>query len=233
MINENENENENENSKNKQKIKDLRGPGSKFIKMDPRSRKKDHYDTPLTFKEKITAIKGIILYIIIFIISIPYILYKLGLYDFLKLYFVNTDLLATVISFDKGYFKDIFKYLYNDTGSLVGFLSQSFINWSVLMGLFFITISESCKKSKSYTLSKLAFILLITYLLPSRYLIKIQNEIYNFLTNKKILTKNLRGLITILLGLILAISFIAFENLVIFLFSGKLKKVIDYLFKII
>ena len=223
----------NENSKIKQKIKHLHGPGSKFIKMDPHSRKKDHYDTQLTYSEKMTAIKGTIFYIIIFIITIPYILYKLGLNDFLKLYFVNTDLLATVISFDKGNFKDIFKYLYNDTSPFIGFLSQSFINWSVLMGLFFITISETCKKPKSYTLSKIAFILIITYLLPSRYLVKMQNEIYYFLTNKLLFTKKITGILTILIGIILAMLIIGLENIVIFLFSDKLKKIIDYLFKII
>ena len=42
------------------------------------------------------------------------------------------------------------------------FLSQSIINWSVLMGLFFIIATEAKKKQITTVLSKVAFILFIT-----------------------------------------------------------------------
>ena len=94
----------------------ISGKGSKFIRKDINSRNQDHHDVILTQYENYRAILGIIIYIIVFIITIPMMLYKLNLMTFLKLYFLNTDQIATVISFDKGLFKNIFKYIYNDTG---------------------------------------------------------------------------------------------------------------------
>ena len=63
------------------------------------------------------------MYIIVFIITIPILLYKFKFITFLKLYFLNTDQVATVISFHEGAFKHIFKYIYNDTGPFMRFIS--------------------------------------------------------------------------------------------------------------
>ena len=210
----------------------ISGKGSKFIRKDINSRNQDHHDVILTQYENYRAILGIIIYIIVFIITIPMMLYKLNLMTFLKLYFLNTDQIATVVSFDKGIFKNIFKYIYNDTGPLIGYLSQSLINWTVLMGLFYVIITESRKKTVNDALSKLGFMLFITYLLPSRYLIKLQEWFYRKIGRKHMYDNiDINGFYTILFGLSLVTVTISIEDFLVKNFSGKVKLLLDWLFK--
>ena len=207
--------------------------GKKFIKKDPNSRRHAYHDVHLTPEENLLATKGLILYFLCFIILIPILIYKLKFYDFLKLYFVNTDLVASALSFDKGIFKNVFKYIYNDTGPLIGFISQSLINLCVLVGIFFIIIKENCKKNINSTLSKVVFILTLTYLLPCRYIIKFQHGFYNWLLDKNIFNKKYVGILSILLGLLLIIFIIIIEQLVIFTFSKNLQEIFSLIFKLL
>jgi hypothetical protein len=212
----------------------VEGTASKLVRRDPNSRNQDYHDIKLSNYEQIRAIIGIIIYVSIFIILIPIILYKLGFTNFLKLYFLNTDLIATTISYDKGIFKNIFKYIYNDTGPLVGFMSQSIINWFVLMGLFYLIITESRKKPVNDALSKVGFMLFITYLLPSRFIIKLQEWFYGYAGGKDTYYNiDITGIITILFGLILVILVIGFEDLIVKHFSFYAKKLLDYIFKVL
>lgn len=210
------------------------GQGCRFIRRDINSRNQEHHDVYLTNREKMVAILGVIIYVTLFIVIIPITLYKVGFTTFLKLYFLNTDLIATVISFDKGIFKNLFKYLYNDTGPFIGFISQSIINWSVLMGLFFIIATEAKKKQITTVLSKVAFILFITYLLPGRYIIKLQEWFYNFV-NQKTTNYNIKlsGILSILFGFILVILLITFEDYSIYFLSDYVKKIFDNIFKLL
>jgi hypothetical protein len=140
---------------------------------------------------------------------------------------VNTDLIATVISFDKGPFKNIFKYLYNDTGPLIGFISQSIINWSVLFGLFYIMLSEGKNKRMTEGLSKIAFILMITYLLPGRFIIGWMEDFYQYLVRILHHQSIDEGILTMIIGVILAIGFILLEALSIEHLAPFLKKWLD------
>jgi hypothetical protein len=210
------------------------GPGSKFIRRDANSRNQDYHDVKLSNYEYIRSIIGILIYIIIFIIIIPITLYRLKFTNFLKLYFLNTDLIATTISYDKGIFKNIFKYIYNDTGPLIGFLSQCIINWFVLMGLFYIIVSESCKKSITHTLSIVGFMLFISYLLPARFVIKLQEWFYKFIGGKNMYNNiDINGIITILFGLILIVIVISFEDFIVKHYSYSAKNLLDYIFKLL
>lgn len=220
------------NIKERSPTSGLQGPGSGFIRKDPNSRNQDYHNVYLTTKEKMRAIFGLVIYVTIFIILIPIGLYKIGFITFLKIYFLNTDLIATVLSYNKGIFKNIFKYLYNDTGPLIGFISQSIINWSVLMGLFYIILNENKNKKVTYALSKVAFILFITYLLPSRFIIQLQEWFYNYIGGKNNYNNiDLSGLMTILFGFILVVLLIGFESFVIDHLSGFVKKILDSFLK--
>ena len=208
--------------------------GARYIKRDRNSRNQDHHDKKLTNKQKVQGLLGLIIFISVFIILIPLGMYKLGFVTLAKLYFVNTDLIATTISFDKGPFRNIFKYLYNDTGPFIGYLSQNLINWSVLLGLFYIMINESKKEKISSPLSKVAFILLITYLLPGRYIIKLQEEYYKYAGGRKMFKGyDLTGIKTVLLGFTVVFLLISFEDFCIHKFSKRVENIIDKLFKFI
>ena len=203
------------------------GAGSKHIRKNINSRNQDHHDVVLTSEQEHTAITGLIIYIIVFIIGIPILLHKLGFSEFLKLYFVNTDLIATIISFDKGPFKNIFKYLYNDTGPIIGFISQSVINWSVLFGLFYIMLSEGKNKRMTEGLSKIAFILMTTYLLPGRFIIGWMEDFYQYLVSILHDKSVDEGILTMLIGVLFGIGFILIEALSIKHLAPHLKTWLD------
>ena len=222
-------QNNNNKSNNNKSYKHKFQAGSKFIKTNPNSNYIGHHDKSLTPKEENTAIKGLISYVIIFLIFIPYLLFRLKFNELLKLYFLNTDQIATVLSFDKGIFRNIFKYLYTDTTPLIGFISQTIINWSVLMGLFFLVVTELKNKAPAYVLSRVGIILLVTYFTPSRYIIKFQHEAYNYLknlNNLKFINENILGNFVIFLGLILVVLIISFEALLLFMFSKSIEKLL-------
>lgn len=188
----------------------------------------------LSKNEQNIAILGTVIYIIVFIITIPIILYKFGFTTLVKIYIINTDLLATIISFDKGPFQNIFKYLYNNTEPFIGYLSQNIINLSVLLSLFYIRLKESKKESSSASLSIIFFILLITYLLPGRYIIKLQDKFYNYIGKKQFWNGyDINGIKTVIFGLFIVLLLILFEDLSIHYFSHYLEKIIGNLFKII
>ena len=188
----------------------------------------------LSKNEQNIAILGTVIYIIVFIITIPIILYKIGFTTLVKIYIVNIDLLAIIISFDKGPFQNIFKYLYNNTQPFIGYLSQNIINLSVLLALFYFRLKESKKESTSASLSIIFFILLITYLLPGRYIIKLQDKFYNYIGKEQFWNGyDINGIKTVIFGLFIVLLLILFEDLSIHYFSHHLEKIIDNLFKII
>jgi len=188
----------------------------------------------LTKNEKITAILGTTIYILFFIIIIPIILYKLNFTNLLKIYIINTDLISIVISYHKGPFQNIFKYLYNNTDPFIGYLSQNIINLSVLTSLFYIRLIESKKENIYVSISKLTFILLITYLLPGRYIIKIQDYFYNYLGKEQFWNGyNINGIISVFIGLFIVFLLISFEAFSVYYLSNSFAKFINNLSQII
>ena len=178
-------------------------------------------------------IYGLIIYIIIFIIIIPYFIYKFKLYLFLQLYFVNTDLLASIISFQGGPFNsNIFKYLYNDTKPLIGYISYNIINLFVLLGIAYIIINFSKeKKSMSYGLAAGFFTYILTYLFPSRFIVGLMDNFDKYLIHfpgiKDKYNSNFIWFFTCLVGFVFALLFILIEQLCIKHFASYLASFID------
>ena len=123
---------------------------------------------------------GISIFVIIFIITIPTILYKSGYHALLEVYMPNFDLLATAVSYNGGpYGIPIFQELYNpNSHNLLGFSSRLFINYLSLLGLTYL-VARRVKLSKS--LSKgwaIGFVMLIlTYLVPNEFISGIQTKL--------------------------------------------------------
>lgn len=197
------------------------------------SKKKSNIYT-LTKNELNTAIFGTTIFIFFFIIVIPIILYKLNFTTLLKIYIINTDLLSIVLSFNKGPFQNIFKYLYINTDPLIGYLSQGLINLSVLLSLYYIRILELKKDNIQHSMSKITFILLITYLLPGRFIIKLQEHFYNYLGKQQLWHGyDINGIKTLLFGLFIVLLIILLENLSIRYLSDYFAKFVYNLYKTI
>ena len=85
-------------------------------------------------------LKGIILYIVVFVVAIPIILYRYGFTEVLEVYMPNFDLLATAVSFGGGPSNSrIFQELYNtDSENILGQTSTLMINYLSLLGLTYL-----------------------------------------------------------------------------------------------
>jgi hypothetical protein len=196
--------------------------------------KKKIKNISLTKNEINTAILGTTIYILFFIIIIPIILYKLNFTNLLKIYIINTDLISIVISYHKGPFQNIFKYLYNNTDPFIGYLSQNIINLSVLTSLFYFRLTESKKENIYVSISKITLILLITYLLPGRYIIKIQDYFYNYLGKEQFWNAyNINGIISVFIGLFIVLLLISLEAFSVYYLSNSFAKFINNLSQII
>lgn len=183
---------------------------------------------------------GLLIYIIIFIGIIPYIIFKNKWYGFLEIYFINVDLLASVVSFRGGPFNsNIFKYLYNNTDPLIGYISNNIINLFVLLGIAFVIINLSIQKSIVYGMSVSFFIYIITYLFPSRFINNFMIYIYIYFNeNFSVFLKKyfnfdtkiistLIWFIVFIIGFVFALLFILFERFCIKYFVKDIAYLID------
>ena len=127
---------------------------------------------------------GIFIFIVLFVITIPILLYKFHFYEILEVYMPNFDLLATAVSFQDGALGNIyFQELYNeDSGNIIGWLSTFFINYLSLLGLTYL-VARRVKLTKSLLKGwSIGFVMLImTYLLPNIFITYIQNKLSDYI----------------------------------------------------
>ena len=124
---------------------------------------------------------------------------------------------ANVFSIHGG-INSIWKHLYLPTPiTLFSVFSQNLINYLALLGISYIFIRESKKKTviKGVTLS--IIMLLITYLIPTQLIPYLLDGIKN---------KNL----LLLLGMIIIGIIIGIERLIINVSSKRIEKIIDFYF---
>jgi hypothetical protein len=76
--------------------------------------------------------------------------------------------------------------------------------------------------------------LFISYLLPARFVIKLQEWFYKFIGGKNMYNNiDINGIITILFGLILIVIVISFEDFIVKHYSYSAKNLLDYIFKLL
>ena len=173
---------------------------------------------------------GIIFFIIVFVITIPTLLYKLNLHTILEVYMPNFDLLATALSFQDGalgnpYFQELYG---EDNENFLGWGSTLFINYLSLLGLTYLVarrvyITKSLRKGWA-----IGFVmLLLTYLIPNIFITFFQNKVSDLLQSiflsekninknlgnpeKKNWTFHISNIIILLVGLGIATLFILAE----------------------
>jgi hypothetical protein len=133
-------------------------------------------------------LKGIAIYIIVFVITIPILLYKYRYNEILEVYMPNFDLLATAVSFGGGPRDSrIFQELYNSgSENIMGQTSTLFINYLSLLGLTYLVarrvdITKSLAKGWG-----IGFVMLfLTYLVPNEIIASAQNKFAETFLNVK------------------------------------------------
>jgi len=104
----------------------------------------------------------------------------------------------------------------------------------VLTSLFYFRLTESKKENIYVSISKITLILLITYLLPGRYIIKIQDYFYNYLGKEQFWNAyNINGIISVFIGLFIVLLLISLEAFSVYYLSNSFAKFINNLSQII
>ena len=192
--------------------------------MEELRNQKDIIEIDETIKKRINVKKqllGVFIYICVFAITIPIILYKNKFYIVLQGYLPNLDLVANLLcwySGDNGLWSD----LYSSTAlSLYGFFSQSFVNYLALLGVTFIFTRRGMQSKSMMEAWSPAFImLLVTYLLPSNFIRYTLNKFHKIYNNREV---------TVLFGIIVTSCIVLFESFLI----KNLKKTLDKIAKFI
>ena len=175
-----------------------------------------------------TILFGFIIFVIIFIIIIPTVLFKHKLYPILEAYMPNLDLVATVITWHGGPF-NIWKHLYPPSAQTIyGFSSQTFINYIALLGLTYIVIRETKRTNSIIKGWAFAFVMLMmTYLLPSQIISYIMDKISELLNNSII-----SNIIVVIAGFFITSLIIMSESYVLTNYQTQIENIVQKIINI-
>ena len=122
----------------------------------------------------------------------------------LQIYFLNIDLIATILGHVDGPLVKYYKYLYSDSAPLIGFISNinnvNGFNWYILY-----CNRRYKNKPTEFGLSRAIIIVLITFLIPNRFLTKTMHYSFKHLTEDYNFDSNVASYLCLIPGLLLAI----------------------------
>ena len=186
-------------------------------------------------KKNSYSILGFVIYIIIFILTIPYLLIQYKRFDILAAYFPNLDNIATVLGYMGGppvqFPGEIWKFLRESCHeSVFEFLSIGFIHYVSLLGLIYIVAHYTNKYksvSKGWAIS--FFMLFITYIIPGHLIQNLQKKIGNII-NKNIQSYTIFNYLSVVsFGLLFVYLLIFIEERLIHKYSFDLARLIQYI----
>ena len=171
---------------------------------------------------------GLFLFVSIFIITIPYILFKYSYYTILEAYLPNVDLIANILTWHKGPF-GIWEHLYPPTPlTIYGFSSKTVINYVALLGLTYIVVRETKRTNSIIKGWSLAFVmLLITYLLPNQFVSWVMDKSYDFLKVTENISLLKANTLTVLLGGFFTICIILIETFILRAYRKNIENVVN------
>lgn len=173
---------------------------------------------------------GWLIYLLIFVLIIPFLLFKNKSYSILEAYLPNLDLIATVLTWKSGPY-DIWKHLYPyPVYNYFGYASQTIINYMALLGLTYIVTRETKRTHSIVKGWSMAFVmLLMTYLLPAQFIGMAMDKTSNMFKTKYPLINNT---VVALVGFIVVIIVISTEAFVLKNYSHVLEYGVQKLMKI-
>lgn len=177
---------------------------------------------------------GFIIFFIVFVMGVPYLLYKYSYFTILTGYMPNVDLVANILTWNGGP-GNIWTNLYNPhnrpSSTLESYICKTLINYIALLGVTFLVAQAAIKMKsihKGWSISIVT--LLMTYLLPSDIISLLMDEISIFLIKCSI-PMNFNTMITMLSGTILTVCIILLESKIIHKYIGNLDSVAEILLK--
>ena len=172
-------------------------------------------------------ILGLLVYILVFGITIPYFLYKYNKIEILEAYLPNLDLIANILGYSKGPFGDIFEDLYNLNKVQISIIA---INYFALLGVTFLIALKTLRTKSLIDGWSSAFIMLLaTYLVPGNplsYLLYVFGKNIASVSDVLKVGTFLNWLVTVIFGTIIAVMVIMFESLLISNFGNFIKTVL-------
>ena len=162
---------------------------------------------------------GLLLFIAVFVILVPWLIIRSGRLELLIPYFPNVDMIATAISYNGGpdifgSLKNVWLYLY-DSRTTQGYMSKMLINYFSLIGATGVIAYKSHTFKDWKRGWSLGFIMMImTYLAPNDLIIKLQEKCEDKLKEYE-LSNNERYMLIMLLGMLLVVFIILLESYII------------------
>ena len=190
----------------------------------------DYEDIHLQKDVTVINVIGFFVYFILFVIIIPFFIFRHGSTEVLLVYFANIDNIATVLSFKNGPFDiGMFRYLYLDNRPLLGFINQNIINYIVLIAISYIITTRAVKSGNIHNgVATISIILLITYLFPSRIISTLMYAFYNTFTRDLDISHGMTiRYVTYLFGFIVATALILFETFLIKNYSKHISQFLE------
>lgn len=167
---------------------------------------------------------GLVIFILIFGLIIPFFLFKYDKLEILEAYMPNLDLIANTLGYSKGPYGDLFEDLYNLNKVQISIIA---INYFALLGVTFIIATRTLQSKSIIKGWSRAFIMLLaTYLVPGNPLSYI---LYIFGTSIGSVFKVgtfMNWLITTLFGVLVISLIIMFEIFLINNFGGFIKHIL-------
>jgi hypothetical protein len=172
----------------------------------------------------------------LFILVIPYLLYKNNYFYILAAYMPNLDLIANVLTWHSTQFNDKYKfweYLYPSLPiTTKGFVSQTIINYFALLGVTFLVARETNKTNSLHKGWSIAIImLLMTYLLPGRFISWLMGYTKGLLSNADKYSNFTTSTLSALIGTIVTIIIIYLESMIIHRYKKNLDKFASIIIK--
>jgi hypothetical protein len=167
---------------------------------------------PFIKNSETREIYGFILYVIIFLLIIPYSFYKFAPI-FIMYYMANVDIIANILTTIKH--PNIFGSLYlSEPDSIIQYISVIGINYVALISLFYVVIRLHEKIKTTKAIAVASVMTLVTFLLPT-YIIPLFIKKVEEWLEKKNLGETSRVVISYIIGLATGIAFIFVEKEII------------------
>ena len=178
------------------------------------------------------SLLGFFIFVSIFLVTIPYILFKYSYYSILEAYLPNIDLIANILTWHGGPY-GLWAHLYPPSPlTIYGFTSQTLINYMALLGLTYIVARETERTDSVKKGWSLAFVmLLLTYLLPGQFVSWMMDTTYGLIKKSTNISTIYINSIVVGLGSFLTIAIILGEVFILHTYRKNLEHIAKNILK--